>query len=68
MIEATEAKRGPGRPRKERDVSDAAQEFIDALSSLPPAIEQRINSGMNINYQMTVKELIQHVETFKRYA
>lgn len=66
-IEA-EAKRGPGRPRKERDVSEIAQELIDALSSLSPATEHRINSGMNVNYQMTVKEFKEHVETFKRYA
>lgn len=69
MMEA-EAKRGPGRPRKEtdprEDIREKAQAFLDALTTLDKRVEYHINTTFNISYGISVEEMREHMKAFVR--
>lgn len=62
MTDIAEAKRGPGRPRKEAEPLDAlraaADTFAAALVALPPADGQRLNVYLNGNHEITHRDAL----------
>ncbi len=60
MTDIAEAKRGPGRPRREQEPMDvlrvAADAFAAALVALPPGDGQRLNVCLNGNHEITVAD------------